>query len=106
MHTFSWNSIAEEITYIPIETSDEILLGEAVSVVHVSDDSYYVTDMQTYTIYRIDKNGKVISKFSRQGRGPGEFISLTYHDIHVNQEKEKIQVFDMSGMKRNVSNMI
>ena len=99
-NTFSWNSIAEQSTYIPIETTDEILLSSSVKVVHVSSDSYYVVDNTTNSVFRIDKSGKVISSFSRYGNGPGEYLNLA--NVHVNQEKETIQVIDSRGIKHIV----
>jgi len=97
-NTFSWNSVAEQVTLIPIETTDDILFANP-EIVHISDDSYYLTDYRTNSIARVDRNGKVITSFSRQGQGPGEFAQMG--TVHVNQEKGIIQMITTyGGMKR------
>lgn len=92
-NTFSWNSVAEQITMIPIETTDVLLAYP--QIVHISSDSYYLTDDKTNSILRVDRNGKVIASFSRQGQGPGEFAQMGM--VHVNQEKEIIQMITFWG---------
>ena len=91
----SWNDLAEEITFIPIETSDEVLLGNSVEVFHVSDDSYWVVDrtpMSRQVIFRIDRNGKAITQLSRYGRGPGEVLYI--EDIYADQGRGIIKAYD------------
>lgn len=94
--TFTWNSIAKRITYVPVSTSPDALFGSA-NLVHVGNDLYCMVDYKTNTIFRTDKNGKVINSFSRKGNGPGEYVMLTY--VYVNSEDSTIRIFDQRGDK-------
>lgn len=94
--TFTLNSIAKQVTYIPISTSPDTLFGAA-NMVHMDKDYYYLVDNRTKTIFRTDKKGKVLNSFSRTGQGPGEYISLGY--VHVNSNDSTILVFDHRGDK-------
>lgn len=75
--TFVWNNIAKQVNYIPISTTDSVLLALA-RPVYIGKDFYYVADHKTNTIFRIDKKGKIVSSFSKKGQGPGEYVSLMF----------------------------
>lgn len=95
-NTFTWNSIAKRTTYIPISTPSNALIGSA-ALVHIGNDCYYMIDQQTKTIFRTEKDGKIIHSFSRVGNGPGEYAMLSY--VHVNPEDSTIRVFDQKNDK-------
>lgn len=100
--TFTWNSIAKRITYIPISTSSDALFGSA-QPVHIDPDFYYMVDHKTNTIFRTDKSGKVINSFSKKGQGPGEYNMISY--VHVNSEDSTIQILDQRGDKYIIYNL-
>ena len=94
--TFTWNSVAKKITYVPISTSPDALFGSA-QLVHIDNDFYCMVDHQTGTIFYSDKTGKIIHSFSRKGQGPGEYAGLTY--VSMNSEDSTIRVFDQRSEK-------
>lgn len=94
--TFVWNNVAKEISYIPVETTDDVLLALA-RPVYVGEDFCCMVDHKTSTVFRIDKKGKVISSFSKKGQGPGEYVNLTY--VHVEPEDRMICVYDQRRNK-------
>lgn len=94
--TFTWNSIAKRITYLPVSTSPDALFG-SVRLIHSDDNYYYMADFTTNSIFRTDKTGKILHSFSRIGQGPGEYARLTY--VYANSEDSTIQVFDQRGHK-------
>lgn len=89
--TFTWNSVAKKVTYIPISTSDDALFAN-IRLLHIDKEYYYMADNKTQTVFRTDKNGKVINHFCHVGQGPGEYGSLGY--VYVEPENSLIKVFD------------
>ena len=94
--TFVWNNVAKQISYIPVETTDGVLLALA-RPVYVGEDFCCMVDHKTSTVFRIDKKGKVLSFFSKKGQGPGEYVNLTY--VHVEPKDRMICVYDQRRNK-------
>lgn len=94
--TFTWNGIAKRITYIPLPTSSDTLLGMA-QLVHIGPKFYGMVDQKTGTIFCTDKKGKIVHAFSHRGQGPGEYNMLTY--VYMNPEETAIGVFDQRSNK-------
>ena len=94
--TFTWNSIAEQITYIPVSSASGEVFGSA-QIVYSGPDFNCMADHNTNSIFLTDKQGKVIRYFSKKGQGPGEYSMITY--VHVNPQESTIQVFDQRGNK-------
>jgi hypothetical protein len=84
------------IQYIPLETSDECLIGTADKAL-IRDNKIYVADFDhSMALFIFDMTGKYISKISRRGQGPGEYLSFKDFDIQTNGE---IYIYDNSGKK-------
>ncbi|MCP4727804.1 MAG: 6-bladed beta-propeller [bacterium] len=60
---------------------DEYILHRPRDVAVDSDGYLYIADQSEYDIKKFDTNGKFVSKFGRQGRGPNEFHYP--HDIQI-----------------------
>ena len=93
--TFVWNNVAKRVSYLPVSTTDSVLLALA-RPVYIGKDFHYMVDHKTSTVFRMDKKGKIISSFSKKGQGPGEYVDLTY--VHVEPENRMVCVYDQ---KRN-----
>lgn len=85
----------EEITYVPLETSDDFLLGyigrmaiQGNSIYMMSGKSIYVFDLET---------GKGKLNISKLGSGPGEYKSL--FDFIVDKKTSNIELLDNNGKK-------
>jgi hypothetical protein len=84
------------LRYIPLETSNECLIGHAYKVL-IRDNKIFVADFhQSMAIFIFDMTGKYLSKISKRGQGPGEYISFNDFDIQTNGE---IYIHDNSGRK-------
>ena len=91
------SEIAEDVTVIPLETRDSILIADLPivgSFVSYENGHIYLMD-KTQTIWIFDKKGKFVNKFNRKGRGPGEFILAS--GIEVEPETGDIVVFVSDG---------
>jgi len=86
---------------IPLETRDDILMGDIKSI-RVYDDTYFILDSRN-TIFRFDKDGKYISKIARQGRGHGEYLDARMFDVSgdevyiLSSFEKKIRSYSFDG---------
>ena len=81
---------------IPLETSEDCIINQ-INYIKIIGDTIYVFDKNARSIFIFSKQGRVISKISRIGRGPGEFIQPSDFDIKGNAEL----IFDYSSNKIN-----
>ncbi|RHJ78387.1 6-bladed beta-propeller [Parabacteroides sp. AM08-6] len=65
------SDIIESIEIIPLETSDEVLLGEIYALSY-DEEKYFVQNANNLLIYVFDKKGKFERQLTRKGNGPGE----------------------------------
>lgn len=64
------SEIAEDISYIPLETNDDSFIG-MVPVVFLENDRIYVRYRGVFKVF--DMSGKYLFTFDRRGRGPQEY---------------------------------
>ena len=77
--------------YIPLSAGDgKYLFGQADKVV-LSNDRIYVMDSRSRRIIVFDMEGNPIANVGRQGRGPGEYITIADFDV---DEKGNVIVVD------------
>ena len=86
---------------IPLETTDDILMGDIKSI-KIYDDTYFILDSRN-VIFRFDKDGKYLSKIARQGRGHGEYNDIRSIDVLGNEVytlssfDKKIRTYSFDG---------
>lgn len=101
--------IAEEISYIPLETNDTMLLrgvflsicNEGIAVMHQVDGQ----------VFLFDGKGKAKGSISRKGGGPEEYVGMQQavvdwkrNELFVLDYKPHIKVYDLNGnYKRTLS---
>ncbi len=73
MEIIKLSQFTSNIKYIPLETSDEVLINR-VTYFDISDDKILTTDNNT--LFLFDLKGRLITKFGSKGRGPGEYLSI------------------------------
>lgn len=61
------------INYVPLETSDSILLDGELIIKYMDSTNIIVESERE--LYRFDSNGKFLNKIGRHGQGPGEYIA-------------------------------
>lgn len=85
----------EEVTYVPLETSDEFLIDYARKTV-VSGNSLYVMCDKSVHVFSTE-TGKGKNSLSKLGNGPDEYKSLT--DFIVGDANGNIELLDNRGKK-------
>ena len=90
----------EQLTYIPLETNPECLIGGVHKVILTSD---FIFVQSGDLFYQFETNGKYIRKIGSKGRGPAEYGIIT--DVAVDEalrqvyicDLKKIYIYDFSG---------
>lgn len=64
------------IELVPLETSDNILIGYCEEMFY-HQSKYYIFDSKQLSVLVFDDTGKFIFQISKRGQGPGEYTDLT-----------------------------
>lgn len=81
------------IELIPLETSDDILVGYCEDLVPYQN-RYYIFDRKRAVVQIFDQDGKFISLIDKRGQGPGEY-SPHLTSIFLNPFTDNIDITDM-----------
>ena len=87
--TFTINSIAKNITFIPLETTDESLLMIENFKIMKMNDYYYITssrDRECFNIMEFDSSGRFNKYLIQRGQGPQELPIITFWSINRNAQ--------------------
>ena len=90
--TFVINSIAKNITFVPLETSSTALLSIINFMVHKINDCYYVSSMASSTfsgIIEFDSTGRFKNHLVQVGRGPKE-LSIRFTWSYNNNTQQLV----------------
>jgi hypothetical protein len=97
-----------EISYIPLETSKDILLDKDAHVYYVSDKRMLITNFLHGDVFIFDMNGKALSHFNEKGRDGYIFINYALYDelnkevFIVDQISDKILVYSENGARKRI----
>jgi hypothetical protein len=86
------SSIAESITYIPLETMNACLLSNELQV--YCGDYIFIGDQKTQLFFRFDLNGKLLNQIGKRGGGPGEYSGAMF--FHVDEAEKSVYVVSVS----------
>jgi hypothetical protein len=90
------SEIADSIKLIKLQTEGDDVIGMARRII-IKKKYIYVQDVIQKVVFVFDKDGKYVSKLNKQGRGPGEYLSLGF--ISVDDNEEYIEFVDSSLRK-------
>jgi hypothetical protein len=93
------SQIAEEVKYIPLESSNEALLGN-VQKIMIAENTIIVSDIygSGSRLLLFDLNGKFIKQVGSMGNGPGEYGQIS--DFYLAKNNTEIQV--VTNNKKNI----
>lgn len=81
------SEIAENVEYIPMQTTDSSLIGDLVrKIVNIDDRIYILNSGLESEILCFNTDGKFYYKINKSGRGPEEYLSLTDFDINYDNK--------------------
>ena len=98
------------VEYVPLETTDDFLLGSNPMLSHISDN-YILVWQSSGDIFIFNRDGKAISYFNHRGNGPKEYVRISNvlfdennEEIFVNTNLSRILVYSPTGdYKRTLS---
>ncbi|MGL5561077.1 MAG: 6-bladed beta-propeller, partial [Tannerellaceae bacterium] len=91
------SNLITSIEYIPLETTDECLIGNYISIYDLSDKHIVVFCPQAKSVYLFDRKGKFLRTISRHGQGPEEFI--TVKKLTLDEQANQVLLIDLEGVK-------
>ena len=98
--TFTWNSVAKKITYIPLSSSH--LMDGHPTIDYLGDDMCIISEGKEQCIHRIDFKGNFLSSFRHIGNGPGEYACLS--SVVYHPKDSTIRIFDNGSHKYIIYN--
>lgn len=94
--------LIKDATLIPLETTDDCLLGE-LQKIHESDGRLYIQDMKKTAVFVFDLSGKFLYKIERRGGGPEEYLEVSDFDVMdgviyvLSRVNKRILAYDEKG---------
>ena len=96
------DSLLGEKVIIPLETTDESIIGE-INKLEIVHDTLYILDDDQDMIFLFDKTGKYITRIADIGRGPEEYLRID--DFHIDGDiiyvvaggNQKVFCYDLQG---------
>jgi hypothetical protein len=74
---FQWNDFVDKIELIPLETTDNSLIGASMGISGIiTDEDIFIHDFRYHNLFNFDISGKFKRKIGSRGRGPGEYREL------------------------------
>ena len=73
--TVAYSVFVDSIEYIPLETTDECLVGEVTDLA-LAGNRLFVFDAKQQEVWSFDRSGKYVGRIGRQGEGPGEYVAI------------------------------
>jgi hypothetical protein len=89
------SEIGGSITYIPLETSQNTLVGR-VSKIIVTDSLIFISTIP-YKLMAFDYSGRFVRNYGNVGRGPGEFIHIS--DFAVSFDRSRVYIMTTGGIR-------
>ncbi|MCR5018541.1 MAG: 6-bladed beta-propeller [Bacteroidales bacterium] len=71
-----FQNVYSDIRVLPLDTGGEAMGGSLSLSLEEADGKYLVTDLGTGSIYAFGRDGSLLQRISKVGRGPGEYSNL------------------------------
>ena len=87
--------IFSQVEIIPLETADNIVMGEPVIEMRVHNGQYYFMCGKQESIWHFDRDGTFLQEINHYGNGPGEYTNLT--DFRFNRFSGNLEILSAMG---------
>jgi len=89
------NDLKTEVTYIPLETSKDIILDQDAHIYYLSNNRMLITNWRLGDVFIFDMNGKIVSHFNQKGGMGYTYISFAVYD----EKNKEIYILDKFAKK-------
>ena len=84
---FNLSEVADTVEYIPLQTNEEITVGEVRKLL-IRNGRMYIWDRLSESVFCFDTSGNYLYRVHAQGQGPGEYgrtsdFSLDMNNGHI-----------------------
>ena len=83
------SDIIDSITYIPLETNENFMLG-TIRKNFICSENYILFDNTDYKKYLFSRSGKYIAQIGNVGAGPGEYLYYGTHKAHIDEKNSQV----------------
>ena len=90
--TLYYSTLFKSVKCIPLETSDNSLIGEIDKMLIFEDFIFILDASKAKTLFVFDKKGLFIRKIGNIGNGPGEYVRIV--DFAIDTDKKEIIIVD------------
>ena len=87
MNSVKASELIKEVRYIPLETTDESVIGDVAILKPVKEGFFMLSGNRFDQLSFFDADGQFIRRIGQRGQGPGEYLSLTGFDV---SEQERL----------------
>lgn len=87
--SLSLSDAASKLEIIPLEVTDEALLG-GINHLIVTDHDIWVSIYKSQYIYRFSRTGKYLRRVGKMGQGPQEYIRMS--DFIIDDERQEVYI--------------
>jgi hypothetical protein len=94
------SEIADSVKYIKLQTDSNCVMGR-IHDIFIREKYIYALDVSQHIIFVFDKNGKLISKLDKRGKGPDEYLRLG--PTFIDDNEEFIEFINYSGKNPNIT---
>lgn len=75
MSSLSLSEAIEKLDIVPLEMTDQSMLGE-IRRIQVTEHDIWIHDFNKFYIYRFSRTGKFLNRIGSIGQAPGEYVNF------------------------------
>ncbi|WP_375585733.1 6-bladed beta-propeller [Cyclobacterium xiamenense] len=90
------SDITQDLEIIKLESNENCILS-GLKKIEFYNQNIYITDIIFNGVYIFDKLGNLVSKFSKEGGGPGEYLVVS--DFFIDKYNENLEILDKDSRK-------
>lgn len=89
-------SVVQDVTYIPLETTDSCLIGRISKIIYRNGKFYIFDKEQNNNVTVFDEDGNYLFSVNKYGEAPGQYIEPMDMDV---DEAGNIYIFDNTNQR-------
>ena len=96
-HTLKFTDMVDKVEYIPLETTEDCLLGDFVELISITENFIFMTSYGI--LFQFDRQGKFIRQINKHGQGPGECYAIS---VGLDEKRRLIYILGIRTLSVSV----